>query len=112
MSVHYVGVGLNPPLEAVAAYHATRTGSSNGAYDVAAAKSVVQMVADGSTWKEAMRLAENDTVRLTALDIASPVRTGVRTFVDDVRVKSASGGHIRMVVSPRQERLIYQLPTK
>ena len=83
----------------MAAYHATRDGSVGSDYDRAAAEHVVVAVTSGATWKQAMSSAANDTVRLTALDLASPVRVGVRTFVDDVRVKCASGGHTRMVVA-------------
>ena len=41
------GVGINPPMEAVAAYHVHQDGSADGCYDIAVADCVLEMIKDG-----------------------------------------------------------------
>eukprot|EP00435_Cladocopium_sp_Y103_P075802 s164_g65.t1 len=87
------GLGLDPPAEAVAAYHMHKDGSS-GLYDVPLISSLLGMAQSSSlSWSEVMRVAPHDTIRLALLDAASSVRRHVRSFVDDTRVPVASHGH-------------------
>ena len=88
------GIGLNPPMEAVSAFHAFADGSADGYYDTDSVTMLYSMVCDAlMSWPQAMRSAPNDSVRLLLLDMASSIRRGLRSFVDDTRVPVASLGH-------------------
>ena len=45
------------------------------------------------TWASAMGLPQDDTTRLILLDLASPLRRTIRSFMDDTRCPVASHGH-------------------
>jgi len=62
------------------------------------------MVCDARmSWPQAMRSAPNDSVRLLLLDMASSVRRGLRSFVDDTRVPVASLGHATAAIQVLSE---------
>ena len=94
-SRHLVGVGLNPPKVAVEAYHKHKDGkSADKPYDLNEPARLFGWVSDGvMSWSEAFSSASSDTCRLTLLDLASPVRRSVRSFMDDTRIPVASHGH-------------------
>ena len=69
-----VGLGMNPPLEAVVAFHANEDGSEDGDYDKREALHLLGEVQSGLiSWSSAMQRASSDTLRLTLLDAASTV---------------------------------------
>ena len=98
------GIGLNPPMEAVSAFHAFADGSADGYYDTDSATMLYSMVCDAlMSWPQAMRSAPNDSVRLLLLDMASSIRRGLRSFVDDTRVPVASLGHATAAIQVLSE---------
>ena len=88
------GLGMNPPIEAVVAFHANKDGSEDGGYDKHEALRLLGEVQSGLiSWSSAMQRASSDTVRLILLDAASTVSRGVRSFVDDTRIPISCHGH-------------------
>ena len=86
-----VGVGLNPPAEALHAYW-RHTDHSDAEYlDV---KEVRQMLSiatrEPSGWDLAMAHASSDAIRCAMLDYVSTVVFGARSFADDLKVKVGS----------------------
>eukprot|EP00435_Cladocopium_sp_Y103_P034757 s2453_g9.t1 len=102
---HLVGVGLNPPLDAVVdvvAYHKDKDGSDDGKYDVDSARLIFDAVSSGSCgWDSAMQQASSDTTQFILLDLASNLRKSMRSFVDDSGVPVCSHGHAAAAIQFR-----------
>ena len=95
----YIGIGLNPPAEAVAEFLRAQDGTADARYDLTTATKLLQLQRTGqATWEEVMARAHNDTTRLVILDLASSLRAGQRMFVDDVRCRIAGHGHATHVM--------------
>ena len=88
-------VGINPPPEAVAAYHKTKSGTMDAVYDREKAEDLVGLVNQGIlSWDAVMDMATDDTTRLFLLDLASSLGRSTRSFVDDTRGPVSSHGHV------------------
>eukprot|EP00435_Cladocopium_sp_Y103_P050340 s1589_g15.t1 len=90
------GLGVDPPPDAVAAYHQHKNGSTSAPYNFLATHSLLSLVQSGSlSWDDVMKGWPDDTTRLALLDASSTLRRGVRSFVDDTRVPVGSHGHAK-----------------
>ena len=91
---YLVGLGLNPPLEAVVAFRSFSDGTSDRPYDLPTADDLYTLVRSGTwTWETVMESAPDDTTRLLLLDLASTIRRDPRSFVDDTYCPVGSHGH-------------------
>ncbi|CAE7837306.1 unnamed protein product [Symbiodinium sp. CCMP2592] len=100
-----VGIGINPPVSAVEAYHQRKDGhSADVLYDLDEPRRLHELVSDGIlTWSEAFSRASSDTCRLILLDLAAPTKRSIRSFMDDTRIPVASHGHARRAVNLLQD---------
>ena len=95
-----IGVGLDPPAIAVAAYQLTKDGTDDQPFDKATAEEILMLIMSRELdWVEGMKLAANDTMRLLLLDLASTVRQGLRIMLDDTRCGVSSPGHAEISLS-------------
>jgi hypothetical protein len=96
----YVGVGLNPPEDAVIAYHMTKEGTTGACPDLAWCRQTVASIRRQEVaWGDAMRAAASDAARLCLLDCASTVEVGLLQYSDDNKVKGSSDGMLDVAVS-------------
>ena len=95
-----VGLGVDPPVSAVEAYHQHKDGrSADVLYDLDEPSRLHELVSDGIlTWSEAFSRASSDTCRLVLLDLAAPTKRSIRSFMDDTRIPVASHGHAMRAV--------------
>ena len=88
------GVGVNPPLHALVAFHQHKDSTPLGSYDLDEVHMLFNAVqASLMTWDDAMQRVSCDSVRLALIDVSSPVRRNIRSFVDDTRVPVSSHQH-------------------
>ena len=85
-----VGVGLDPPRDAVHAYHMERIGEEGTHIESNLVLHALQQVQSGDSWQDVMRTLPDDSSRLWLLDLASEVRVGLLQYLDDNEVKFSS----------------------
>ena len=108
-----IGIGLNPPPEAVAAYHKSAD-NTDGLLDLDEVEAWMTLIESGTAWEEIMPQVSTDTIRLALLSASSSIRVGARVFVDDLRCKVESRGQalftrgvIRKAEAKHHSRLRY-----
>ena len=95
-SQEMVGLGLDPPMEAIVAYRTYADGSTDANYNRDDAVDLHMMVNSGAlTLPDTMAVAGDDTTRLILLDLASTTKRDARFFIDDTQCPVAGQGHVR-----------------
>ena len=76
-----VGIGVNPPVSAVEAYHQHKDDhSADVLYDLDESRRLHELVSDGIlTWSEACSRASSATCRPVLLDLAAPTKRSIRS---------------------------------
>ena len=103
-----VGIGINPPVSTVEAYHQHKDGhSADVLCDLDEPRRLHELISDGIlTWSEALSRASFDTCRNNILsDLAAPSKRSIRSFMDDTRV--ASGFSQRALVMLQGQKVHY-----
>jgi hypothetical protein len=96
------GVGVNPPLHALVAFHKHKDSTPLGSYDLDEVHMLFNAVqASLMTWDDAMQRVSCDSVRFALIDVSSPVRRNIRSFVDNTRVPVSSHQHAVASVQTR-----------
>ena len=91
-----IGLGVDPPMDAVIAFHQTKDGTDTCSPQIERCRELAELVkGQYITWSEAMQQAENDSNRLTLLELSSTVQVLVLQLLDDTKIKQPSWGSMQ-----------------
>jgi len=89
----YLGVGLNPPLEAVTSFLLDQGTNDRLPPNTQLCEQLYEQLQRGHLqWKTLMNKLQHTADKLCMLDIASTVRVGITMYLDDTKAKGSSWG--------------------